>query len=55
MNAPFRTLSWTSSFSPFSSATSQLTFSSSVSIWEPVASATVVVFVVWVVAVWALV
>src|SRR6266403_3894258 len=55
MNAPFRTLSWTSSFNPFSSATNRLTFSSSVSVWEVVASAIVVAFVGWVMAAWALV
>src|SRR6266403_2181138 len=55
MNAPFRTLSCTSSFSPFSSATNRLTFSSSVSVWEVVASAMAVVLVGWVVVFWALV
>src|SRR6266404_4736771 len=50
MNAPFRTLSWTSSFSPLSSTTSWLTFSSSVSVWVVAASRFDMVAVGWVAA-----
>src|SRR6266403_4597252 len=50
MNAPFKTLSWTLSFSPFNSAMRRLTFSSSISVWVVATSTVDVVAVGWVVA-----
>ncbi len=50
MNTPFRTLSWTLLFRPFSSATSQLIFSSSILVWVVTASVVDVMAVGWVAA-----